>query len=341
MFLSFIVPVYNTEKYLGECLDSLLAQDIPPDDYEIICVNDGSTDRGLELLLKYASSHKNLRIVDKENEGVATARNIGLGLANGQYIWFIDSDDMLQSDALAHVYDALSSAQCDRLIVGNYAVTEKIPAADERAQLPQNRPYHDSVVWRSILRTTFLRENNLRFNYPDLILGEDCIFIHELLVSQPKTMTLSEPLYFYRSRPGSAMTSFDAEKQVRKLKNYIQAARIMQKHYQEDTNEKRNAANLLMHFLWNALHILSNMPQEDVATYFNELRECGLYPYNNPPECDLTKSYATTRTDIIGKLFDKIYINMHHPWGFHAMYCLQRVIKLKHKISDLRKRRNT
>ena len=88
MFLSFIVPVYNVEQYVGECLDSLLDQDIPREDYEIICVNDGSTDESLAVLRQYADRHTNIRVIDKPNGGVASARNAGFDAARGEYIWY-------------------------------------------------------------------------------------------------------------------------------------------------------------------------------------------------------------------------------------------------------------
>ena len=105
MFLSFIVPVYNTEMYLRECLDSLLTQDIPYDDYEIICVNDGSTDGSLQILREYERNCSNVTVIDQANSGVSTARNAGLDIARGQYIWFIDSDDVVLHDILGDVFD--------------------------------------------------------------------------------------------------------------------------------------------------------------------------------------------------------------------------------------------
>src|SRR5699024_7703741 len=91
--LSIIVPVYNTEKYIETCLESLLNQDIDKSMYEIICVNDGSTDGSLAILKEYAKQYDNVVLIDKENEGVSIARNIGLEKARGDYVWFIDADD--------------------------------------------------------------------------------------------------------------------------------------------------------------------------------------------------------------------------------------------------------
>lgn len=103
MFLSFIVPVYNAEKYLNECISSLLQQDIPANDYEIICVNDGSTDGSLEILRTYENQYTNIVVIDKENGGVSAARNAGLDAACGDYVWMVDADDFIQKDCLGNI----------------------------------------------------------------------------------------------------------------------------------------------------------------------------------------------------------------------------------------------
>ena len=86
MFLSFIIPVYNAEQYLRECLESLLAQNLSHAEYEIICVNDGSTDASLKMLNEYTTEYCNIHLIDKKNEGVSEARNVGLEKAAGKYV---------------------------------------------------------------------------------------------------------------------------------------------------------------------------------------------------------------------------------------------------------------
>ena len=100
MFLSIITPVYNTAKYLPACLDSLLDQGIPYEEYEVILINDGSTDHSAEILDRYANEYPNLRVIHKENSGVSATRNIALDMAQGEYIWFIDSDDFIEKNVL-------------------------------------------------------------------------------------------------------------------------------------------------------------------------------------------------------------------------------------------------
>ena len=98
MLLSIIVPIYNTEKYLEDCLQSILNQTFS--DYELILVNDGSTDSSPEICEQYAERDGRIRVIHKENGGVSSARNCGIEIAQGNYIWFVDSDDTIAYDAL-------------------------------------------------------------------------------------------------------------------------------------------------------------------------------------------------------------------------------------------------
>ncbi len=91
LLISIIIPVYNVEPYLRQCLDSIFEQEA--DNYEVICINDGSTDGSAEILDEYAAKYLNLKVLHVANGGTAKARNLGMELAQGEYIWFVDSDD--------------------------------------------------------------------------------------------------------------------------------------------------------------------------------------------------------------------------------------------------------
>ena len=120
MLLSFIIPVYNTEEYLESCIQSLLEQDISQDEYEIICINDGSSDRSLEILKHFSQNYKNIIVVDQKNFGVCASRNRGLDLAKGEYIWFIDSDDFIKKNILGTLMIQLKSVQCEQIVISHY-----------------------------------------------------------------------------------------------------------------------------------------------------------------------------------------------------------------------------
>ena len=131
MFLSFIIPVYNVEKYVAECLDSLLDQDIPQEDYEILCINDGSTDGSLAILREYEAKYANIRVIDKENGGVSSARNVGIEAAKGDYVWMADSDDLIAHHILAYLRDAAEDGSPDIIDFGAYHFYDDLTEEEE------------------------------------------------------------------------------------------------------------------------------------------------------------------------------------------------------------------
>ena len=121
-----ILPAYNVAGYIDACLESVTQQDIPASDYEIIVVNDGSTDDTPRHIAQWAAKHRNIRVVNQENQGQSAARNNGLKQASGEYIWFIDSDDTICPNCLGGLLDA-----CDRLQTDMFCVGPSIPFTDK------------------------------------------------------------------------------------------------------------------------------------------------------------------------------------------------------------------
>ena len=328
MFLSIIVPVYNAETYICECLNSLIEQDIPKDDYEILCVNDGSTDTSLQILTAYAQSYPNITLIDKENGGVTTARNAGLAAAKGDYIWFVDADDFLKENILLRLRTLARETNCDRLILGGYQFVDHLkPAELEQSQngtLPINCPWYDAVVWRCLLRREYLNAHDLYFRYPHLTHGEDGLFMYEVTLFDPKDAQTDEVLYFYREHSGSAETDLSPTTQKRKLSCYIQIAKIVKGHYDSGRHDTVTA-NKLMSFLHFALFMIAKLPADEAREALKELTEAGLFPYTRLPECTLEKSYMLDRDDIIGKVFDKLYLNLHTKWSYHLIRLLRQL----------------
>lgn len=167
MFLSFIVPIYNAEKYIKECLDSLLEQDLSNKEYEIICVNDGSTDQSLKILADYENSNNSIRIINKENGGVSSARNKGLEVAAGEYVWFIDADDFIQKNILNALHLLLRESDADVIQIGAYPFFDEL--SDEERVLYENgklkpKSYANNVfVTRNIFKREFLNHHGITF----------------------------------------------------------------------------------------------------------------------------------------------------------------------------------
>lgn len=124
IFFSLIVPVYNVEKYVGRCLDSILSQDY--DNYEIICVNDGATDSSGDILREYSEKYKQIRVITQENKGLGEARNTGMKYMTGDYVWFIDSDDWIESGSLKAINDFhLQNQDFNVIIIDAYRTNSK------------------------------------------------------------------------------------------------------------------------------------------------------------------------------------------------------------------------
>lgn len=342
MFLSIIVPVYNAQQYLPECLDSLLAQDIS--DYEIICVNDGSRDGSPEILRQYANRFPNVRVLSQENSGVAAARNTGLTSALGDYIWFVDADDFVMPNILGALRSTAESAGCDRLIIGGYQFEDYLTgdeiALSQQKKLPINVPWYDSVVWRSLLRRAFLLENDLSFRYPELTHGEDGLFMYEAGLCSPKNVEIDQALYFYRVHSGSAETAVSPENRRKKLRSYLLITKTLLDYYR---GGQRNAvtANKLMSFLWFTLYETSRLSGKEAAAVLRRLRQNGLFPFRRPPQCTMTRAYITGQGGRMGNLLDWLCRHLHTRLGFAAMWLLQRPVQWKRSLASGKRKAGT
>ncbi len=331
MFLSFIVPVYNAENYIAECLTSLLRQDIPAKDYEILCVNDGSKDGSGAILDAFAAEYPNVIVIHKENGGVTTARNAGLAAAKGDYIWFIDADDFVKENILAQLRTLAGKANCDRLIVGGYlfldALTEEEKEQSRQKALPINVPWYDAVVWRCLLRREFLKAHGLSFRYPELTHGEDGLFMYEVSIHAPVDAEIPEALYFYREHFGSAETTVTPANRKRKLRSYIRISKILKDYYDAGRTDAATA-NKQMTFLWLCLYEVACLPGPDAKTVLAELKKDGLFPCRRLPQCTLTTSYMADPSTPVGKIMDQLYLHLHTPWGYQAMRAVQQLRKI-------------
>jgi glycosyltransferase involved in cell wall biosynthesis len=215
-FLSIIIPVYNVEQYLRDCLSSLLAQTYS--DYEVICINDGSTDNSLSILEEYKPLFKNYIIIDAVNGGTASARNIGIRKASGDYVLFLDSDDWLEPDLLEILHKRIQDKPVEILCFNGMLMYE----AD--GSIKQDRGFTDSnlsgweyynkyalvptlfhflcVVLR-IYKRDFLLKNELFFQKG--ISHEDNLWVPMVLSCAQSVDIIPDSLYVYRIRSGSKM----------------------------------------------------------------------------------------------------------------------------------------
>ena len=214
--LSIIIPFYNVEQYIAECLDSVYQQDIPEGEYEVICVNDGSPDHSRDIVLEYQKKHSNLVLVEHEvNKKLGAARNTGRAVAKGNYIWNVDSDDKIIPNCLRNLMGICEENDLDVLDFGRYRFwdeeceempnvkpTEEVMSGlDYLEQLKSNELSRMCVVWRRIMRRAFLDENKI-FS-PEINMGEDVPYSFKVLMSAKRMMVVHDRCYLYRANPES------------------------------------------------------------------------------------------------------------------------------------------
>ena len=224
--VSVITPVYNIEKYLPECLDSLISHSVQ--DAEFICVNDGSSDGSLKILNEYASKDNRFRIIDKENGGVSSARNAGLDAAAGDWVMFLDGDDRFRPEALDRVCRLADTAgegtgekTAPEIIVFQADIfpgdIENEPWWKKTLKFPEKRyeKFEAGVLfeergampfmWRHAYRRELLERSGARFN-ESIVLGEDSLFPMSVFPAANGIWFVPDCLYDYRlGREGSAM----------------------------------------------------------------------------------------------------------------------------------------
>lgn len=218
MKLSIVVPFYNAEIHLERCLKSLLNQNISKSDYEIILINDGSTDGGNKIAEKFKNEHDNISIYTQKNKGLGATRNIGMQLAKGDYIYFIDADDYLAYNTLNIPLENLIKHDLD--IVGfSTHTTDKLDLFSYKSQPLENLQVlngNDFLVkyehnrleaWWYILKRTFLLETNLKFEEGKFM--EDAIFTFNIFLEAKRTMFLPIAIHRYVKSPDSIMNNED------------------------------------------------------------------------------------------------------------------------------------
>ena len=218
--ISIIIPVYNVEKYLRECLDSILNQTFQ--EFEIICTDDGSTDKSLEILEEYKRKDDRFVILQQRHFGAGAARNNGIKLAKGKYIMFLDADDYFEPTLLEEMYERADKYDADLTVCsskkvdddGNVTETgspnfpiniDKVPLERifNREEFKDNIfSLFSPVIWNKLIKKSFLKENNLEF--PPLTIYEDIAFVHSLMICANRIVAFNKELVNYRfNRPHS------------------------------------------------------------------------------------------------------------------------------------------
>jgi glycosyltransferase involved in cell wall biosynthesis len=254
--VSIIVPVYNTGTYLKKCIDSIIAQTYAS--FELIIVDDGSTDASPQICDDYAKQDKRVKVIHKKNGGLSDARNVGINNSIGEYILFIDSDDWISANMIEELYNNSRKYDADMVISNYLCVNESgndegyyklyidfmvISGREAISKLyDPNQVYYIIMCAKLIKRKLF---DNLRFRVGTV--NEDELLTHHLLDKCNKIVCLPQRHYYYYQRPNSIMHTKDISHVFRRVKIQNERLKFI---YDNNICEIRDKAHI---YYWNTL----------------------------------------------------------------------------------------
>lgn len=296
--VSVIVPVYNVEKYLAQCIESILNQTLK--DIEVICVNDGSKDSSLSILKDFSSKDDRVMVIDKENSGYGDTMNIGLSAATGEYISIVESDDFIDKNMLEDLYNIAKDNDCDVVksdwfkywTKNNQSFkcgkispdwTNKVTSAFECTDILGIQP----SIWSAIYKRSFLNENNINFLTTPGASYQDTSFTFKVFASTKKVFLTSKAYLYYRQdNPGSSIN--DKSKAGVLFKEYDEINRFIEERGNMDVLLPQKFTNEFKGYYWTMQRISESLVDsfiQDLAERYKDYSK--KYDFSN---MDLRKS---------------------------------------------------
>ena len=287
--VSIIVPIYNVEKYLSKCIESLLGQTM--ENLEIVLINDGSLDNSLSICYEYAKKDERVRVIDKKNEGVAAARNTGLEEAKGNYIGFVDPDDWIEEDMYRSMYQKLIETNSE-ICFCNYSKDDKLGSSPRLLKIKKeslNRQeiideiianmigiddlmpkynYIMGCVWRCLYKKEFIDKYELRFKRGVSIM-EDLVFTVEALLKCQAICIDKGVWYHYRRNPKSALHTYNP----RMWEDQIYVHRLLEELLLEEGLAEYMANRLDLRYIgmaFSAIYNATNKTTEESKTQIKQ-----------------------------------------------------------------------
>lgn len=280
---SFIVPVYNTSKYLKKCLDSLVKQTFK--DFEIIIVNDGSTDNSSNIISKYQDMYKNIKVINQKNEGLSMARNNGVKEANGEYLIFIDSDDYVEKNLLKEVDKEIKDAEVLRyqVISEDEDGSNKIDFNEEAFDMVNGYQafkylsnYHFvEPAWCYAFKKDYYVNN--KFSFKKDVYHEDFGLIPYVIYKARKVKSINYLGYHYVQRNGSIMNNNDYKKTVKKAFDMLEQYKTL-RLFAKNINRKNNMDDYYLSYISNCVIVKTReLKKDERKVYVHELKKLNVF----------------------------------------------------------------
>lgn len=312
MQLSIVIPAYNVEKYLEQCIKSCLSQNINKQEYEIIIINDGSKDGTLNLIKKLNDEHSNISYYSQENSGLSATRNKGITVAKGKYIWFVDSDDWIETNSLK---DILVLCEVNNLDVIGFSAAniiknkslKRFSFSNREGYISTGRDFlkmklHAVCAPFSIFKKEFLINNKLCF--VEGIFHEDAEFTPRAYYKANTVMYVDKVMYYVRQTPNSITRSTNPKKSY----DYLTVAASLDLFVKDvDVKYKVLFYDLISLYINNSLANIKQMSTKELYSFNKKLFE-NSYLINNM----LKSSHLKYRIEgILFKLFNNKYVQVY------------------------------
>ena len=297
--ISVIVPVYNTGEYLRPCLDSIQKQTFI--DFEVLCIDDGSTDNSPEILKEYCHKDSRFKYLKKENGGLSSARNYGLEKAKGMYIYYCDSDDEIESETFSILFEKMESNSLDILYFGAKTVYESLDLKKNNKSAKDNyvRTHIYSDIYTGIDLLGLLYKNNeyivsaclqiihkdflnkCGVKFEDKLLYEDNVYTFKTLLFAERVGVINKEFYIRRIRKGSITTSHS---KFENFYGYLKGARYMIEYINSRTWDfkiEELARKIIQYSMINrAIFVMRSLPYEEQSKINKmELSDSNFYNY--------------------------------------------------------------
>lgn len=253
--ISVIVPVYNVEEYLPKCLDSLVNQTF--DDFEVVVINDGSPDNSQKIIDEYQEKYPDIiKSFVKENGGLSSARNFALDKVNGEYIFYLDSDDWVDTRLLEKLYSKVQSENADIVVCGAYSVLNdektEIDRYDYSPDINKNYILFRPSAWCKLIKKDIMENKEIKFLEKHIY--EDIAVMPALCLYANKISFVNEPLYFYLVREGSIMNQ---KKYSKSLEDIFDSLDYLEKLFINKDSFEKYKEELEFLYIKNLLHAAS------------------------------------------------------------------------------------
>ncbi|GGW62328.1 glycosyltransferase involved in cell wall biosynthesis [Winogradskyella epiphytica] len=330
MNLSVIIPLYNAERDIGRCLDSLIDQGLSENEYEIIVVNDGSLDDSLKIVISYAKKYSQIKVLDKENGGVGSARNSGIDCAKGKYIYFLDSDDFLVPNRLGYLVELSDKHELDIL---TFMSTPHYTKSLEGKSISKNREFdvtfgdnhlsaivtgeeyvakvkYRGEVWWFLINREFLLNSGIRFVEGRFL--EDLPFSISLILDAKRIAHIDLDVHRYRIAPGSILTSTEPQHFLKVIRDLQYAATafgpIIEKLERNEASteciRRIKARQQSLVFFSMVRTLKSTMPFKEVKLRLKDMKAKNAYPLTS----FLGKDYNGLSYQVLVRLFNQKYV---------------------------------